>query len=149
MSQSYVAIAEPPSAGSRTWPVTFLSFRDESATVSDAVATDLVNAAQEHLTRVIQRWIQQDRTLPPTLSGRGASVELPRQALVFVACNTGSAEQEPEPYELLRVPDTAAPAFSAEARRQSRLIAQAERTGEAHAEAEAWFDMSDKTGWTP
>jgi Protein of unknown function (DUF3018) len=84
-------------------------------------------------------------------AGRANPLELAvRHAAVLV-----SAEPEPGPpgaleqYILLRVPDTSAPGFAEEARRQSRLIAEAEQTDEARAEAEAWFDISDKTGWTP
>ncbi len=41
------------------------------------------------------------------------------------------------------VPDTRAPGFAQECARQSRLI----RDGEA-SEDDAWFDASDKNGWT-
>ena len=41
--------------------------------------------------------------------------------------------------------DTAAPGFAEECRRQSRLIRQAEA---GQAEAEAWWEASDTTGWT-
>lgn len=45
------------------------------------------------------------------------------------------------------VPDVRAAGFAAEAARQSRLIRDAE-TAESLAEDEAWFETSDKTGWT-
>ena len=45
------------------------------------------------------------------------------------------------------VPDVRAAGFAAEAARQSQLIRNAE-TAESLAEDEAWFETSDKTGWT-
>ncbi|MBV8096156.1 MAG: antitoxin MazE family protein [Acetobacteraceae bacterium] len=42
------------------------------------------------------------------------------------------------------VPDTRAPGFADECARQSRLI----RNAPGQAEDEAWFEASDKTGWT-
>ena len=45
------------------------------------------------------------------------------------------------------VPDARAPGFAEECARQSRLIRDAE-TPESRAEDEAWFEVSDKTGWT-
>ena len=45
------------------------------------------------------------------------------------------------------VPDTRAPGFAEECARQARLIRDAETT-ESQAEDEAWFEVSDKTGWT-
>jgi hypothetical protein len=41
------------------------------------------------------------------------------------------------------VPDTRAPGFTQECARQSRLIRDAEASGD-----DAWFDASDKNGWT-
>ncbi|HEY0206395.1 MAG TPA: antitoxin MazE family protein [Acetobacteraceae bacterium] len=41
------------------------------------------------------------------------------------------------------VPDTRARGFAPECARQSRLIRDAEASGK-----DAWFDASDKTGWT-
>ena len=41
------------------------------------------------------------------------------------------------------VPDTRAPGFAQECARQSRLIRDGEASGD-----DAWFDASDKTGWT-
>ena len=45
------------------------------------------------------------------------------------------------------VPDTRAAGFAAECARQARLIRDAE-TAATRAEDEAWFEVSDKTGWT-
>ena len=45
------------------------------------------------------------------------------------------------------VPDTRAPGFDAECARQAQLVRDAE-TPESLAEAEAWFEAADKTGWT-
>jgi hypothetical protein len=45
------------------------------------------------------------------------------------------------------VPDTRAPGFDAECARQARLVREAE-TQESLAEADAWFELSDKSGWT-
>ena len=45
------------------------------------------------------------------------------------------------------VPDTRAAGFAAECARQVQLIRDAE-TAESMAEDEAWFEVSDKTGWT-
>ena len=45
------------------------------------------------------------------------------------------------------VPDTRAAGFAAECARQVQLIRDAE-TAESVAEDEAWFEVSDKTGWT-
>ncbi len=45
------------------------------------------------------------------------------------------------------VPDTRAAGFSEECARQSRLIRDAATPG-SRAEDEAWFETSDKTGWT-
>jgi hypothetical protein len=45
------------------------------------------------------------------------------------------------------VPDIRAAGFAAECARQSRLIRDAE-TAESLAEDEAWFEVSDKVGWT-
>ena len=45
------------------------------------------------------------------------------------------------------VPDTRAAGFAEECARQARLIRNAE-TPESQAEDEAWFEASDKAGWT-
>lgn len=45
------------------------------------------------------------------------------------------------------VPDVRTAGFAAEAARQSQLIRDTE-TVESLAEDEAWFEISDKTGWT-
>lgn len=45
------------------------------------------------------------------------------------------------------VPDTRASGFAAECARQVQVIRDAE-TAESRAEDEAWFEVSDKTGWT-
>ncbi len=45
------------------------------------------------------------------------------------------------------VPDVRAAGFAAECARQSRLIRDAETAGSL-AEDEAWFEASDKAGWT-
>ena len=45
------------------------------------------------------------------------------------------------------VPDTRAAGFAAECARQVQVIRDAE-TAESRAEDEAWFEVSDKTGWT-
>lgn len=45
------------------------------------------------------------------------------------------------------VPDTRAAGFAAECARQMQVIRDAE-TAEGRAEDEAWFEVSDKTGWT-
>ena len=45
------------------------------------------------------------------------------------------------------VPDTRAPGFAAECARQAQLIRAAE-TPEDQFDNEAWFEPSDKTGWT-
>ena len=45
------------------------------------------------------------------------------------------------------VPDTRVPGFAEECARQARLIRDAE-TPESRVEDEAWFEVSDKTGWT-
>jgi hypothetical protein len=45
------------------------------------------------------------------------------------------------------VPDTRAPGFAEECSRQARLIQESE-TAESRAEDEAWFEASDKAGWT-
>lgn len=45
------------------------------------------------------------------------------------------------------VPDTRAAGFAAECARQVQVIRGAE-TAESQAEDEAWFEVSDKTGWT-
>ena len=45
------------------------------------------------------------------------------------------------------VPDTRATGFAAECARQVQVIRDAE-TAESRAEDEAWFEVSDKTGWT-
>lgn len=45
------------------------------------------------------------------------------------------------------VPDTRTKGFAEECARQVRLIHQAE-TREGRAEDEAWFEASDKAGWT-
>ena len=45
------------------------------------------------------------------------------------------------------VPDTRAPGFAAECARQAQLIHAAE-TPESQFDDEAWFELSDKTGWT-
>ena len=45
------------------------------------------------------------------------------------------------------VPDTNAPGFADEARRQSLLVRASETAGSL-AEDDAWFEISDKTGWT-
>lgn len=45
------------------------------------------------------------------------------------------------------VPDTRAAGFAAECARQVQVIRDAE-TAENMAEDEAWFEISDKTGWT-
>ena len=42
------------------------------------------------------------------------------------------------------VPDTRAEGFAEECARQSRLILETEAQA---SEAEAWFEVSDKTGW--
>lgn len=47
----------------------------------------------------------------------------------------------------LWVPDTRAAGFAEECARQARLIREAE-TPASHAEDEAWFETSDKSGWT-
>ena len=52
------------------------------------------------------------------------------------------------------VPDTRAAGFAAECARQARLIRDAEVVGSpagttSPADAEAWFEVSDRTGWTP
>ena len=45
------------------------------------------------------------------------------------------------------VPDTRAPGFAAECARQAQLTRAAE-TPESQFDDEAWFELSDKTGWT-
>ena len=45
------------------------------------------------------------------------------------------------------VPDTRAAGFAAECARQVQVIRDAE-TAESMAEDEAWFEVSDKTGWS-
>jgi len=45
------------------------------------------------------------------------------------------------------VPDTRAAGFAEECARQARLIRDAV-TPESQAEDDAWFEVSDKTGWT-
>ena len=45
------------------------------------------------------------------------------------------------------VPDTRAAGFAEECARQARLIREAE-TAEGRADAEAWADVSDTSGWT-
>ena len=45
------------------------------------------------------------------------------------------------------VPDTRAAGFAEECARQARLVREAE-TSESRAEDEAWFEVSDKAGWT-
>lgn len=45
------------------------------------------------------------------------------------------------------LPDVHAVGFAAECARQSRLIRDAE-TAESLAEDEAWFEVSDRAGWT-
>ncbi|MDQ2802510.1 MAG: antitoxin MazE family protein [Pseudomonadota bacterium] len=45
------------------------------------------------------------------------------------------------------VPDTRAAGFAEECARQSRLVRGAEGTT-SQADHEAWFEASDKTGWT-
>ena len=45
------------------------------------------------------------------------------------------------------VPDTRAAGFAEECVRQARLVREAE-TSESRAEDEAWFEVSDKAGWT-
>jgi len=45
------------------------------------------------------------------------------------------------------VPDTRAPGFAEECRRQCRILAAAENQ-EGRADADAWFEASDRTGWT-
>lgn len=45
------------------------------------------------------------------------------------------------------VPDTRAPGFADECARQARLVRDAE-TQETRVEDEAWFEVSDKTGWS-
>ncbi len=45
------------------------------------------------------------------------------------------------------VPDTRAAGFAEGCARQARLICDAE-TAESRAEDEAWFEVSDTTGWT-
>ena len=45
------------------------------------------------------------------------------------------------------VPDTRAAGFAAECARQVQVIRDAE-TAESRTEDEAWFEISDKTGWT-
>jgi hypothetical protein len=140
---SYVAIAIR--AAPEQWSITFPDFPGESTTVTNT--TSLVDDVQKEFTRLIQRWTERGKPLPPA----GINLRIRRGALAMLV----SAEPEPGPpgaleqYILLRVPDTSAPGFAEEARRQSRLIAEAEQTDEVRAEAEAWFDISDKTGWTP
>jgi hypothetical protein len=45
------------------------------------------------------------------------------------------------------VPDTRATGFAEECRRQCRILAETE-TAQVLADAEAWFETSDRTGWT-
>jgi hypothetical protein len=45
------------------------------------------------------------------------------------------------------VPDTHAAGFAEECARQAQLVRDSE-TRESRAEAEAWFETSDITGWT-
>ncbi len=45
------------------------------------------------------------------------------------------------------VPDARAAGFAEECARQARLIREAD-TPESRAEDEAWFEVSDKAGWT-
>jgi hypothetical protein len=45
------------------------------------------------------------------------------------------------------VPDTGAVGFAEECVQQARLVRESE-TPESHAEDEAWFEVSDPTGWT-
>jgi hypothetical protein len=45
------------------------------------------------------------------------------------------------------VVDTGAPGFADECERQVRLIREADAESD-QAEYEAWFDSSDKSGWT-
>ena len=45
------------------------------------------------------------------------------------------------------VPDTRVEGFAKECARQSRLIRESE-TRKSFAEDEAWFEASDKSGWT-
>jgi Protein of unknown function (DUF3018) len=45
------------------------------------------------------------------------------------------------------VPDTRAPGFAEECARQARLVRESE-TEQERADNEAWWELSDTTGWT-